>query len=61
MPVHEKTVWELKPHTQAKHKILKSYLFAWIPILASKNDRIVYIDGFAGPGEYEGGEPDTPM
>jgi three-Cys-motif partner protein len=27
------TVWELQPHTRAKHAILRRYLQAWIPIL----------------------------
>ena len=57
-----KTVqWPLDQHTKAKHDILKEYLKAWYPILNSTNKRIVYIDGFAGPGEYEGGEPGSPI
>lgn len=52
--------WELKPHTRAKHLILRSYLEAWLPKLAWKK-RIVFIDGFAGPGEYAGGEPGSPQ
>ncbi len=54
-------LWERKPHTAAKHRILRKYLEAWMPILASKHRRIVYIDGFAGPGEYLGGEPASPF
>ena len=53
--------WPLKPHTRAKHLILKSYLDAWIPILTSWNSKVIYIDGFAGPGEYEGGEDGSPV
>lgn len=44
--------WEIKPHTQAKHEILKKYLQAWMVILSYSNGRILYVDGFAGPGEY---------
>jgi three-Cys-motif partner protein len=55
------TFWPIGPHTQAKHAILKRYLQAWFPILSQGNKRIVYIDGFAGPGEYEGGEPGSPI
>jgi len=54
-------IWELKPHTAAKHQILKSYLGAWFPILALKHPRIVYVDGFAGPGEYKDGKPGSPI
>ena len=46
------TLWDFDPHTIAKHKILKKYIEAWAPILIqSSNGRIVYVDGFAGPGE----------
>src|SRR5205807_2684598 len=55
------TQWSITPHTQAKHHILRRYLEAWLPILAAYNDRLVYIDGFAGPGRYEGGEPGSPL
>ena len=53
-------VWERKPHTAAKHDILRRYLDAWFPILTRWNGRVGFIDGFAGPGEYEGGEPGSP-
>lgn len=59
-PVDE-TVWEIEPHTLAKHAILGHYLKAWFPILANRNRRIVYFDGFAGPGIYKGGEPGSPI
>lgn len=55
------TVWELDPHTLAKHEILRRYLGAWFPILGRYNQRIVYIDGFCGPGRYAGGEPGSPL
>jgi three-Cys-motif partner protein len=45
----------------AKHKILASYLDAWFPILNTYNGRIVYLDGFSGPGRYLGGEPGSPI
>jgi three-Cys-motif partner protein len=56
-----KTLWNLEPHTGAKHKILASYLDAWFPILSTYNGRIVYLDGFSGPGRYLGGEPGSPI
>lgn len=55
------TLWNLEPHTLGKHKVLRGYLDAWLPIMAKRNDRILFIDGFAGPGEYEGGEPGSPL
>ena len=48
-------LWELKPHTQTKHLILKRYLNAWLPIMARYNGRILLIDGFAGRGRYSKG------
>ncbi|MCH8013046.1 MAG: three-Cys-motif partner protein TcmP [Candidatus Marinimicrobia bacterium] len=55
------TIWDLKPHTLGKHKVLRNYLNGWLPIMARWNGRILFIDGFAGPGEYRGGEPGSPI
>jgi three-Cys-motif partner protein len=60
MPDRHPTIWPRKPHTAAKHAILRSYLEAWLPKLAWRT-RLVFIDGFAGPGEYSGGEPGSPL
>ncbi len=51
-------LWDFDPHTIAKHKILKRYIEAWAPILTQGgyNGRVVYIDGFAGPGEDNAGK-----
>jgi len=57
----EPTIWPLEDHTKAKHEILRNYLAAWFPILSRYSQRIVYIDGFAGPGVYSGGEPGSPV
>jgi len=46
------TIWPIEPHTQAKHEVLRYYLGAWFPILATAHRRLLYIDGFAGRGEY---------
>ena len=54
-------IWEIEPHTLAKHEILRRYLGAWFAVLGSKIPRIVYLDGFCGPGMYKGGEPGSPM
>ncbi len=55
------TVWAMEPHTQAKHDILRGYLSAWFPIMSKYNERLVYVDGFAGPGVYKKGEPGSPI
>ncbi len=52
---------EQPPHTGAKHQLLQTYLGAWFPIIARYNQRVVYYDAFAGPGEYADGEPGSPM
>ena len=53
--------WELEPHTLGKHKVLENYMQAWLPIMTSWNGRVLFIDAFAGPGEYSGGEPGSPV
>ena len=59
----EKAVWPMEQHTRAKHEILRRYLGAWFPILAGGgfNPRLVFLDGFAGPGVYSSGEPGSPL
>lgn len=55
------TLWALAEHTRGKHLVLRRYLDAWLPILTSRNERIVFVDGFAGPGRYSGGEDGSPL
>ena len=55
------TLWPIEPHTEAKHEILQKYLNAWLPILTKWHGKVVYIDGFAGPGEYVGGKIGSPI
>jgi three-Cys-motif partner protein len=62
------TVWDSTPHTLAKHRILTTYLNAWIPILSHQSHqvgitkgRLLFVDGFAGPGSYKGGEEGSPI
>jgi three-Cys-motif partner protein len=62
MATPKPTVWPLEPRTRAKHEILKRYLQAWMVILSQGQfPEILYIDGFAGPGEYQGGDPGSPI
>ena len=54
-------LWDLPDHTVGKHEVLVAYLKAWIPILGQGFGRAVVVDGFAGPGEYRGGELGSPL
>ena len=60
MATPKDTLWELDPHTLGKHLVLRAYLDAWLPVMGSWQGRLLFIDGFAGPGEYEGGEEGSP-
>jgi three-Cys-motif partner protein len=55
------TIWPCDPHTRAKHEILKKYLQRWFPILGQTYREVLYVDGFCGPGIYQGGEPGSPI
>ncbi len=55
------TRWDLDPHTLGKHKMLEHYMQAWLPIMTSWSGRVLFIDAFAGPGEYSSGEPGSPV
>lgn len=55
------SIWEIDPHTKIKHLILKTYWQAWLPIMTSWSSRVLYIDGFAGPGVYKSGEEGSPV
>lgn len=61
------TLWPLEPATAAKHKLYQSYLDAWWPILLQPSrsgfrwPRVTYLDAFAGPGRYTGGEEGSPI
>jgi three-Cys-motif partner protein len=61
MAAPKTTLWDREPHTVGKHLVLKEYLGAWFPIITKRNGRVLFIDGFAGPGEYRGGEPGSPL
>ena len=61
-------LWPLEPATQAKHRLYKRYLDGWWPIMLQPSPqtgylrpRVTYVDAFAGPGRYEGGEEGTPV
>lgn len=63
--------WDMQPHTAAKHQVLRSYVDGWIPVMGyqalkmrdriGQYPRLMVVDGFAGPGRYNGGEPGSPL
>lgn len=57
------TVWAAKDHTKAKIAVLEGYLIRWFQILGSAktNQDLVYVDGFAGPGEYTNYSKGSPI
>lgn len=57
------TIWEADAHTVAKITILRYYLGAWIRILGKtrRNQTIIYVDGFAGPGSYKNHAEGSPV
>jgi three-Cys-motif partner protein len=63
MATKHDTTWTAEPHTLAKIEILSGYLFPYFAILGrSKAGRdILYIDGFAGPGEYKNSPIGSPV
>jgi three-Cys-motif partner protein len=61
-------LWARQPATAAKHQLYKRYFDAWWPILlqpspqdGSLRPRVTYLDAFAGPGRYTGGEEGSPV
>lgn len=58
------TKWNLDPHTEAKHELVRLYLEAWLPVMSMRKSpprRLVLLDGFAGPGVYSRGERGSPL
>lgn len=61
MAVPTDLLWPRDRHTEAKHRILRGYLDAWWPILLLSFPQATYAEGYAGPGEYKGGEDGSPV
>jgi three-Cys-motif partner protein len=55
------TIWEIGEHTIGKHRVMKAYLDGWFPVISRHAGRILFVDGFAGPGRYKGGEEGSPV
>ena len=41
--------------------VLQRYMQAWLPIMTRWNGRVLFVDAFAGPGQYSGGEHGSPV
>ncbi|WP_052744652.1 class I SAM-dependent methyltransferase [Streptomyces odonnellii] len=57
----------MEPATEAKHRLYTRCFDAWWPILLQPQGRdgrswprVTFLDAFAGPGRYEGGEGGSP-
>uniref|UniRef100_UPI003F587734 three-Cys-motif partner protein TcmP n=1 Tax=Mycolicibacterium neoaurum TaxID=1795 RepID=UPI003F587734 len=63
MPVDGAVPWPRAEHTAAKHDIYDRYLQRWFPIILSDDSwkSATYVEGFAGPGVYAGGEDGSPL
>ena len=48
-------LWQAEPHTVAKVEVLRAYLVAYFQILGTSKpgQTLLYVDGFAGPDEYQ--------
>jgi three-Cys-motif partner protein len=63
MAVPTEVVMVRDPHTEAKHRILGSYLSAYFPIMSRQfsSDGVCFVDAFAGSGEYTDGGKGSPL
>lgn len=59
----DSVIWRADPHTIAKIKLLQAYLKAWFSILGTtrRGEHLLYVDGFAGPGEYTNYPSGSPL
>ena len=53
--------WAISVHTRVNHELLDKYLGGWLPILGSRNPKLLIVDGFAGRGEYVNGSAGSPV
>lgn len=57
--------WVIEEQTAVKHELLKAYIGPWMNILWAQQESIrrdphlIFVDGFAGPGEYWATEQKT--
>ncbi|MBB5234503.1 three-Cys-motif partner protein TcmP [Deinococcus budaensis] len=54
--------WMMKRQTEVKHQILEHYLKAYMAVQGRRQPTTFhFVDGFAGRGVYQGGEPGSPI
>jgi hypothetical protein len=66
----EPVLWPLDDHTRAKHRVLRAYLDAWLPVTgqqaakfaghSSDRPRLLLVDGFAPAGALRNGRAGAP-
>lgn len=54
-------LWTRPAQTECKHEVLRRYLSGWFPILGTSARRLLFVDGFAGPGEHVEGQAGSPL
>lgn len=52
---------QFRGHTELKHGVLSRYALAWIQILKPQHDSLWLVDGFAGRGKDDAGNPGSPL
>jgi three-Cys-motif partner protein len=52
---------EFRGHTLLKHSVLDRYVKAWIQILKLRHETLWILDGFAGKGQDDLGNPGSPL
>ncbi len=52
---------EKKPWSERKDEILRCYLPAYLPKIATQRAPILIVDAFAGPGGFDDGKPGSPL
>jgi three-Cys-motif partner protein len=61
LSLNDEVLLPVADHTRAKHRILTEYMNAWFPIIGQTAGRIIYLDGFAGSGDYVDGSHGSPV
>jgi hypothetical protein len=52
---------EFRGHTELKHGVLRRYIAPWLQILKKSHAKLWIIDGFAGKGKDNAGNPGSPL
>ena len=52
---------DYSPFQQVKHDLIRCYLNGWYPKLGFWAGRVLYVDTHAGRGQYQSGDPGSPL